>query len=752
MPRVRSAIAILICLLPWTTGWVVAQAPPPASVSAINQRLSSGQLTRIVCFGDSITGAYYHTGGQRAWCDLLGLALQRRYPRANLQMINAGISGHTTVNALARLEQDVLAHQPHVVIIMFGMNDVTRVPLETYTANLRAIIQRCRHAGAAVVLCTPNGVSPNQDRPEERLAEYATQVKELASELELPLADCLRAWQKLRSNAPVEWSLMMSDAIHPNLNGHRHFAELIAESMCGQACPVHDVPTACDALHHTFDKLHRNEAVRVIAMPPYDALITKALKQHFPGAELEVTSWPTEHLNVTQLADWAQRIRGLGPDLVIPAPPLASLNAPQDTFIAQYEWILNWSFPFAGRAWDILPILPPETSDSTALQRQNLLNARAITLGKDVRFVESSTDNARDNLSLLSAWLVDAYRAWQGARNLLPEANAQVLIPVQSWPHRPGPRCVSASLYFPSGQLENVTPQTGIMLTLHNWGGLDCAGTADPQTLAEELNVVAVCVNYLQSGRSEATEAVEPYDFGYFQALDALRALAYVRSGLQKAQIDFADRRLFCAGGSGGGNVTLMANKLAPRTFTCIVDMCGMKKLSDDIAFDLPGGSSLNARWNRDPQSANYLSLDGQELRYVGHPLHLATMKQMETSSKIIVVHGVDDATCPYADARQLVENLLAADLDVEAHFIDQQKLDGQVFTSSGHALGNRTQIVLQVAGKYLRADSPEALQRAAPTDFDRQEDVRYQTSYGEFVISYASGLPVATFVPTQSD
>lgn len=30
-----------------------------------------------------------------------------------------------------------------------------------------------------------------------------------------------------------------------------------------------------------------------------------------------------------------------------------------------------------------------------------------------------------------------------------------------------------------------------------------------------------------------------------------------------------------------------MANKLVPRTFACVVDMCGMKKLSDDVAFDL---------------------------------------------------------------------------------------------------------------------------------------------------------------------
>lgn len=55
------------------------------------------------------------------------------------------------------------------------------------------------------------------------------------------------------------------------------------------------------------------------------------------------------------------------------------------------------------------------------------------------------------------------------------------------------------------------------MLTLHNWGGVDCVGTADPEVLANRLNVVAVCVNYVQSGREDAIDAREPYDCGYLR-------------------------------------------------------------------------------------------------------------------------------------------------------------------------------------------------------------------------------------------
>ena len=124
-------------------------------------------------------------------------------------------------------------------------------------------------------------------------------------------------------------------------------------------------------------------------------------------------------------------------------------------------------------------------------------------------------------------------------------------------------------------------------------------------------------------------------------------------------------------------------------------------------------------------------------------------MKQLGTSSRIVSVHGVDDVTCPFADAREMVERMQAAKLDVQPHFIAQADLDGQVFTSSGHALGNRTQIVLQVAGEYLAPDGPRAVVRRGPNDFDRgDEQVRYQTPGGQFVISYAAGFPVGRFEP----
>ncbi len=330
----------------------------------------------------------------------------------------------------------------------------------------------------------------------------------------------------------------------------------------------------------------------------------------------------------------------------------------------------------------------------------------------------------------------------------LPAADERVLLPAQEWPLRPGPRTIEVLIHYPGGKLDQVTAETGLMLSLHNWGGTDCVGTANPQTIANRLNVISLCVNYLQSGKQDSIDGPEPYDFGYLQALDALRSLYWAYAGLQSRNTPFASGRIFATGGSGGGNVTLMAAKLAPRTFACVVDMCGMKKLSGDIAFGLPGGSSLNARYRRDPAHPYYLSRDAQELRWLANTDHLRTMAEIGSQTKIVTVHGVDDTTCPFADADDFVAAAQKSRIDIEPHFIAKKDLDGRVFASTGHSLGDRTEIVFRVAGDYLAPDGPKSVRRQGPSDFERRDEVRYRTSGGQFIISYKQRWPVGRFEP----
>lgn len=367
------------------------------------------------------------------------------------------------------------------------------------------------------------------------------------------------------------------------------------------------------------------------------------------------------------------------------------------------------------------------------------MGVRSVHVRWCLRFVGLATIAAT---CLLEAYAGAATPTWP----VLPANNGEVTVPVQEWPWQPGPREAKVYIHYPGGLLTNVATDTGLMLSLHNWGGTYKTGTADPEQLADRYNVIAICVDYLQSGPFDSATG-PPYDFGYLQALDSLRGLYSVWHGLEATGRPFARGRIYATGGSGGGNVTLMVNKLAPRTFACIIDMCGMAKLSDDIAFGIPGRTHLSAGYSQDPGNRSYLTPGDQALRFVGYPDHVKTMKALGNAAKVIIVHGTDDKSCPVEDAREMAENMRVAGLDVEPHFIGKDDIDGKAVKNTEHSIGDRTQVVFQFADAYLKPGLPTSLMRKGMSDFEaRDEKVRYSTPDGSYVISYKGGYPEGRF------
>ena len=331
---------------------------------------------RIVCIGDSITGVYYHSGGIRAYPEMLQIALQKLHPKAKVTVRNAGISGDTSKGGLARLERDVLAHKPHLVTIMFGMNDLVRVPVADFVANLRQIIQRCRDVGAEIVLCTQNSIVNSPQRPVAKLAEYSQAIRDLAKAESLGLADCHAAFEAVRAEDEVAWNFLLSDAIHPNMDGHKLFAETIAKTITGQEVSLRDEPPPPNPLAHTFKLLGEGKPVTVLAMPPYDQQIEPALKKLHPDAQITVKPWPTEGKTLAELETAAKAVRAMKPNLVLIAVPGHLTEKTPQTFHQHYAWIMNWSLSFGPQEWDVVVALPPDAGNLAS----RLVKAQDLTV------------------------------------------------------------------------------------------------------------------------------------------------------------------------------------------------------------------------------------------------------------------------------------------------------------------------------------------------------------------------------------
>lgn len=161
----------------------------------------------IIAFGDSLT-AGYGAGEGADYPSRLSESIGR-------PIVNAGRNGDTTASALARLETDVLVHDPRVVIVGLGGNDFLRgEPIATTEENLRTIVRRIHTAGAMVVLLGFEFPSIS--------VSYANMYERVAESEECLLIDDVL-------DGILNDAKLKSDQIHPNAAGYDLMAQRVAE-------------------------------------------------------------------------------------------------------------------------------------------------------------------------------------------------------------------------------------------------------------------------------------------------------------------------------------------------------------------------------------------------------------------------------------------------------------------------------------------------------------------------------------------
>ena len=197
----RDSIGVALALvLAFAIAWVIATRSAPLTYPTAG--------TNIVAFGDSLVFGVGTTKGN----DFVSLLSAR----IGKPIINLGVSGNTVADGLARID-DVLAEDPHVVIVLLGGNDtLRRVPVEQTFADLAQIIERLQSAGAGVVLVgAPGGLyGARYDK------EYAALAKTYGVAYVPNILRGLLGKQEY-----------MADAIHPNNDGHRIMADRIEPAL-----------------------------------------------------------------------------------------------------------------------------------------------------------------------------------------------------------------------------------------------------------------------------------------------------------------------------------------------------------------------------------------------------------------------------------------------------------------------------------------------------------------------------------------
>ena len=166
---------------------------------------TSARTPTILAIGDSMTAGYGVAGDSSYPAQLERELKKRGY---DYRVVNQGVTGSTTTQALSRLTR-ALAIQPDIVIIQLGGNDVSQgIPRDVSRENVRTIIQRFKPGGARIFFA--GGRFPYLDA--------------LAKEMNvsvIPFLDGVQGHPEFLS----------SDGVHPNAEGYTIVVQNILKTL-----------------------------------------------------------------------------------------------------------------------------------------------------------------------------------------------------------------------------------------------------------------------------------------------------------------------------------------------------------------------------------------------------------------------------------------------------------------------------------------------------------------------------------------
>jgi lysophospholipase L1-like esterase len=186
---------------------------------------------RIIFFGDSLTAL----AGQEAPKQHVTKGYVRFVREAladkGVEVDWVATGGHTVPDLIKRVDKDVIAKKPTIVVIQIGCNDARRIPKDTFRTSLEELIDRLQKAEIQVVQCTLTSVGEKHDgsnNDDPKLDEFAAIEREVAKEKKVPLTDLRKAFVAHRkTNNPDNKGsgILTYDGNHFNDAGHRFVAE-----------------------------------------------------------------------------------------------------------------------------------------------------------------------------------------------------------------------------------------------------------------------------------------------------------------------------------------------------------------------------------------------------------------------------------------------------------------------------------------------------------------------------------------------
>ncbi|MFZ0767252.1 SGNH/GDSL hydrolase family protein [Bradyrhizobium sp.] len=202
------------------------------SLRRVAHKLAAGEPVVIVAFGSSSTQGYGTSAPEFTYPNRLAAQLHRKYPTADITVINRGHGGDDAREMMMRLQNEVIDMHPDMVIWQVGTNAVIRDLDPDATVQLvQDGVARIQAAGADVVLVDPQ-YSPRVTEHQEnasKMVRLLSRVGQLRHIGVFPRFEVMRQWHENQA-LPID-SFVIADGLHMNDWGYACFAQLLGDDI-----------------------------------------------------------------------------------------------------------------------------------------------------------------------------------------------------------------------------------------------------------------------------------------------------------------------------------------------------------------------------------------------------------------------------------------------------------------------------------------------------------------------------------------
>lgn len=186
-------------------------------LAAAMKKAQNGEKVTVGVIGGSITQGSSASNQNNCYASRFNQWWTNKFPEAEINFVNAGIGGTNSYLGVHRVDDQLLAYDPDVVIVEFSVNDTDKMMNKySYDSLVRKILSYKTNPAVMLLFTTMDNGTSLQDVH-----------KEIGTAYDLPMISYREVVYQEVAAGTLDWKSISPDNIHPNDAGHYIIAQLV---------------------------------------------------------------------------------------------------------------------------------------------------------------------------------------------------------------------------------------------------------------------------------------------------------------------------------------------------------------------------------------------------------------------------------------------------------------------------------------------------------------------------------------------